>query len=111
MAYWKYAVRRKLEDSPTGAFQRSPADWPVVTGYADDSQWKADRKLLDTEHKKIINAIQTFDIKRLDEEAPGKVKYRFIDLMYGVVQHDMYHTGQIMFLKRLINAKLPNKAL
>ncbi len=31
----------------------------------------------------------------------GKGDYRSIDLLFGVVTHDIYHTGQIQLMKRL----------
>jgi len=101
LAYWKYAVRRILEDSPKGAFTRKPSNWPALPDPADDKAWKRDRALLNDEQEKLLHAIHGFDPKRLDELAPGSGSYRFIDLMFGVATHDLYHTGQIQLLKRL----------
>jgi len=101
LAYWKYAVRRIIEDSPKGAFPRKPSNWPAVPANADEKAWKRDRGLLGEEHEKLLAVVRAFDPHRLDEIAPGSGSYRFTDLMFGVSTHDLYHTGQIQLVKRL----------
>jgi hypothetical protein len=101
LAYWKYAVRRNLESLPKGTFPRSPSNWPAVPKPADAGNWKADRGLLRSEHELLVEAVRAFSPRRLDEVAPGSGSYRFVDLLFGVVGHDLYHVGQIQLLKRL----------
>ena len=72
IAYWKYAVRRKLLSLAKGGFPRSPADWPRVPEVADAAAWKGDRALLRSEHEKLIAAVREFDPGRLDEEMAGQ---------------------------------------
>ncbi len=104
LAYWKYAVRRNLEALPKGTFPRSPANWPAVPRPADAPQWKVDRALLRSEHVRLVEAVRAFDPRRLDERALGSRKYRFVDLLFGIVSHDLYHVGQVQMLKRLYQA-------
>lgn len=101
LAYWKYAVRRNLEASPQGAFPRSPSNWPAVPKSTDARHWKLDRALLREEHARLIEAVKTFDPGRLDRPALGSGAHRFVDLMFGIVSHDLYHVGQVQLLKRL----------
>ena len=118
IAYWKYAVRRRLVGGPSGAFPRSPSNWPAVPEPADAKAWKADRALLRDEHSQVVEAIRGFDPAQYDEVAPGGgagsgsgggagsgasagAGTTFGDLIMGVVMHDTYHTGQIQLLKRL----------
>jgi hypothetical protein len=101
VAYWKYAVRRKLETLPQGTFPRSPANWPALPKPADERGWKADRALLRSEHAQLVEAVRAFDPRRLDDVTPGGQSYRFVDLLLGVASHDLYHVGQIQLLKRL----------
>ncbi len=105
LAYWKYAVRRILEDSPKGAFPRKPSNWPVVPTEASEDLWKKDRLLLRDEHENLLAVVRAFDPRRLDEIAPGSGSYRFADLMFGVSTHDLYHTGQIQLVKRLYRGR------
>lgn len=101
IAYWKYAVRRVLEDLPSGSFPRSPSDWPAVRQPPDEKAWKQDRSLLRREHEDLVEAVRRFDSGRLDEPTPGSGSYRTIDLLHGIVMHDAYHVGQIQLAKRL----------
>ncbi len=100
VAYWKYAVRRRLESLPQGGFPRSPANWPAVPKPATAAAWKADRGLLRSEHAQLVEAVRALNARRLDDEAAGSGKYRIVDLLFGVVSHDLYHVGQIQLLKR-----------
>ena len=105
LAYWKYAVRRILEDSSKGAFPRKPSNWPAVPTAADEAAWKQDRGLLREEHEKLLTSVRAFDPRQLDQIAPGSGSYRFTDLMLGAATHDLYHTGQIQLVKRLFRAR------
>ena len=40
-----------------------------------------------------------FDPRRLDDTVQGK-NYSFYVMAHGVVQHDLYHAGQIALLKK-----------
>ena len=101
IAYWKYGVRRRLDETiPRGAFPRSPANWPRPPARPDARSWVEDRGLLRAEHDALVETIRSFDPNRL-EELRGKSDYRYVDLILGVITHDIYHTGQIQLMKRL----------
>ncbi len=101
VAYWKYAVRRRLDDSvPRGAFPRSPANWPRIPDEPVERAWKEDKALLRREHEALVAIARTLepdDLNRRD----AKGDYRALDLLFGVATHDVYHTGQIQLMKRL----------
>lgn len=105
IAYWKYAVRRSLDGSPQGAFPRSPSNWPAQPDKPTPNQWKADRALLQAEHRQLVETVRGFEPRLLDETAPGSKKYRYVDLLFGIVSHDVYHVGQIQVLKRLYESR------
>jgi len=100
-AYWKYAVRRRLDDSvPRGGFPRTPSNWPLIPGVRDARTWKADRALLRDEHEALVLVARSLTADQLDHR-DAKGDYRALDLLFGVVTHDVYHTGQIQLMKRL----------
>jgi uncharacterized damage-inducible protein DinB len=101
VAYWKYAVRRTIDGSPTGEFPRSPANWPHLPDPANQLAWEQDRALLKREHEKLIASARMLEPAQLDRTAPGRRTYRVLDLLHGVVMHDTHHVGQIQLLKRL----------
>lgn len=105
VAYWKYAVRRRLESSPKGAFSRAPSNFPAPPEPADDAAWKADRALLRDEHRELIAAVESFDPQRLDKRVSKSSRDRWLDLIYGVAMHDAYHVGQIQLMKRIYRSR------
>jgi uncharacterized damage-inducible protein DinB len=101
IAYWKYAVRRRLDDSvPRGAFPRSPSNWPRIPDEPGERAWKEDRVLLRQEHEALVAIARTLGLGDL-ERRDAKGEYRALDLLFGVAAHDVYHTGQIQLMKRL----------
>jgi hypothetical protein len=57
--------------------------------------------LLRSEHTRLVEVIRDFGPQRLDHVASGGGHHRYVDLMFGIVSHDLYHVGQIQVLKRL----------
>jgi uncharacterized damage-inducible protein DinB len=101
VAYWNYAVWRRLTASDTGGFDRSPSNWPDVPVPASATAWDADRRLVRAWHDRLREALASFDAGRLDEPAEPGSGTSFADLVTGIVLHDTYHAGQIQLMKRL----------
>ena len=106
IAYWKYAIRRVLDDSPKGSFPRKPSNFPKMPATITAEGWKEDRALLKSEHQLLVAAVGAFDATRLDEFAEGRKTYRYADLLFGIVAHDLYHVGQIQLLKSSLASDL-----
>lgn len=100
IAYWKYAVRRRITEEERGGFPRSPSNWPAVPEEPNEETWKADRQLLRDEHLRLVEALESFEAARLAEIA-GDGRTSYADLVWGIVLHDAYHVGQIQMLKRM----------
>lgn len=105
IAYWKYAVRRRLEGGSGARFPRTPANWPRIPNPADARAWTADVALLKQEHERLVAAIAAVPPSRYDEPLPGGKRWTRGELILGIAQHDAYHTGQIQLLKRLWSGK------
>lgn len=101
IAYWEYAVRRKLENGPRGGFPRTPSNWPSIPENPSEEAWKADRRLVKQERDALVVAVRSFDEKHLDEQVTSSSKYTYLEILVGISQHSVYHTGQIALLKRL----------
>ena len=99
-AYWKYAVHHRLTGGEKGSFPRSPSDWPRIPDRPDSKAWKLDLALLTEQHKLLRQAIIDFPASKLNSH-PAKSKLRYVQLIYGVASHDLYHAGQIQLLKRM----------
>jgi uncharacterized damage-inducible protein DinB len=105
VAYWNYAVRRRLADEPTGTFPRSPSNWPVLPNERSATAWKEDRRLVKECHDRLVEVVRGFDPSRLDDVAGDEGGTTYADLITGIVLHDTYHAGQIQMLKRLHRSK------
>ena len=100
-AYWKYAVWRQLTGQPKGSFPLEGSNFFArPDGPADEAAWKADRKLLDTIHRRLREAAAALTPRRLGVKPEGS-KYPARELLVGIASHDLYHAGQIQLLKRL----------
>jgi DinB family protein len=100
-AYWKYAVRRRLAGDSIGSFDRKPSNWPAVPQPADGKAWKRDVTLLETEHRKLREVVAGLRIAQLSVRSPRGV-WTNAQEIHGVAAHDLYHTGQIQLIKRLM---------
>jgi hypothetical protein len=94
-AYWKYAVRRRIEGGKRGSFALKGHNFFARPGKGklSEAAWNADKRLLEREHRTMCAAIA----KAL--RSPRSDKY--LCQLYGVAFHDVYHAGQIRLLRRL----------
>ena len=100
-AYWKYAVRRRLAGDAAGSFARKPSNWPEVPSGPDARAWKGDTVLLEGEHRLLREVVRTMPPARLNARSPQGV-WSNGEEIHGVVAHDLYHTGQIQLIKKLM---------
>jgi DinB superfamily len=100
-AYWKYTVRRRLAGEGIGTFERKPSNWPEIPTPSDARAWKRDVAFLDAEHRKLRSVIADLTPAALRERSPKGV-WTNAEEIHGVAAHDLYHTGQIQLIKRLM---------
>jgi len=73
-------------------------DWPPV-GATTDAEWKTALSDLETVTRELVAAVRAMPDDKLTESAGG-AQYNFYFLLHGIVQHNLYHAGQIAILKR-----------
>jgi hypothetical protein len=100
-AYWKYAVRRRLASEATALFERKPSNWPEIPAVPDLRAWKQDVALLEREHAKLREVVSGLEPADLERRSPKGV-WTYAEEIHGVAAHDLYHTGQIQLIKRLM---------
>jgi uncharacterized damage-inducible protein DinB len=79
-------------------------NFPPVTD-ASDAAWQATLQALDASHRSLRDGIKNIDDARLEETTPG-TRYSNYVLLHGVIQHDLYHAGQIALLKKSVESSL-----
>ncbi len=95
-AYWKYALRRRIEGAKRGSFVLKGSNFFArpEKGKVNEAAWNADKKLLEREHRALRVAIA-----KLLRTSRGS---KFVAQLYGIAFHDIYHAGQIRLLRRLM---------
>jgi uncharacterized damage-inducible protein DinB len=100
IAAWDGAVRRRMAGE---AVELSDAEnFPPVTD-TSEAAWSKTLAELRRVHEELIAAVSAMPEPRLYEMVPGKegAHYTFYYMLHGVVQHELYHAGQITLLKKM----------
>jgi hypothetical protein len=94
-AYWKYAVRRRLEGGKRGSFAFKGSNFfpRPEPGKLTAAAWKEDQELLKQEHQLLRQTLMR-SLRR-------PLSLKFGHMLWGVAFHDVYHAGQIRLLRRL----------
>jgi DinB superfamily len=97
-AYWKYVARRRLEGGKRGSFVLKGSNFfpRPERGKATETAWRADRAILENQHRALVQATQKILKSPADQKS--------LRMLQGVAFHDVYHAGQIRLLRRLIKA-------
>jgi uncharacterized damage-inducible protein DinB len=76
-------------------------NFPPVTDTSEAAWGKAIKQTQRT-HNELVKAVAAFSDSRLQEQVPGKTEsyHNFFYLFSGIVQHELYHAGQIALLKK-----------
>jgi uncharacterized damage-inducible protein DinB len=104
---WKGEVRRRLSGAPAG--EPEEGDWPAVGDTAPERWWRALEGLRGA-HERLIAAIRELPEDTLFEPTndprnrPLGAGVSYYVLLHGIVQHDVYHSGQIALLKRALES-------
>jgi len=73
-------------------------NFPAVRD-ASEEAWRQAVAHTKQVHAELVAAVSRFPEARLTEQIPGK-DYDFFNMLLGVVQHELYHAGQIALLKK-----------
>ena len=99
---WKIEVARRVDGAPAG--EPPDGDWPDV-GEPTPARWTAAVQRLTEAQRTLLDAIRRLPEARLFEPTndprnrPLGTGVSYYVLLHGIVQHDVYHSGQIAALK------------
>jgi uncharacterized damage-inducible protein DinB len=95
---WMSAARRRLAGDPAKLTPQE--DWPLVDGGSPDA-WRQTLAALEQEHNQLRAAVRSLPESSLENQAPGK-NHTVEFMLHGVIQHNLYHAGQIALLKKAL---------
>lgn len=93
---WKRAVLRRMQGKPLSL---SPAQNFPPMPKATPANWNSTLAALRTAQEDLHRALTALPEARLRRIVPGK-RYTLYFMLHGLVQHDLYHAGQIALLKK-----------
>ncbi len=96
MTAWTGAVMRRM-DGEAVELEGDRNFPPVIDG--SDSSWKAAIARFQAAQKELLARFQSFPVEQLARTVPGR-KYDFLFMFDGLVQHHLYHAGQMILLKK-----------
>ena len=99
-AYWKRRARERLTGKSFGAFPISGSNWGKLPAPTEKA-WRAERDLLDSEHRALRDVVAAFPADRVTRPLPRLRNRTALREIAGAALHDVYHTGQIQLLKAL----------
>jgi uncharacterized damage-inducible protein DinB len=96
IAAWHEGVRRRVEGERV---ELSPEeDWPPVAS-TSEAAWQDALAALERTHTELRRMVSRLADARLQEMVAGKDHSVYV-MLHGLIQHDLYHAGQIALLKK-----------
>jgi len=96
IAAWDGAVLRRMGGEKLQL--KSEENFPPVN-QTSEKAWRQAVAQVQRVHESLIKAVAKHGDTRLHDRVPGK-RYDFEFMLHGVVQHELYHAGQIAILKK-----------
>ena len=96
IAAWEGVARRRIEGESVELSDEE--DWPPVRD-PSEAAWKTAIAGLVQGHEALRRTISRLDDARLLGPVPGRPYTAYV-LLHGVIQHGLYHAGQIALLKK-----------
>jgi len=75
-------------------------DWPRYPNGVSEAQWTAIKKSLDSNQEELVATMTAFDNSKADQNV-GHRPFTFQQLAGFIIDHDLWHCGQIALLKKL----------
>jgi uncharacterized damage-inducible protein DinB len=97
---WKIIARHRLLGEAVDV--STERDWPPVWEVSDIAWKRAVEDLRETQARlrQVVGELRECD---LEEKAGGPPDYTRYVLIHGILQHDLYHAGQMAILRKAVS--------
>lgn len=107
MIYWRQSLIKRLEgDLAYKPSMKSEDNWKS-NEHLKKIGWKKLQKSLDESQTRLLSLLAKQKDTLLKRNYSEKATFQ--DLINGILQHDLYHTGQIAYLNSIYPAKANKK--
>lgn len=103
ITYRVFAIKRLTGDDDFYVSQEKSFCWQRLYPEKKDA-WDNLMDKLTTEHQHLLSILRESDSSILDKTVGGQ-SYSFRYLLNGIIQHDLYHLGQIVLIKKMQQRK------
>jgi len=81
-------------------------NFPLISD-TSEAAWQATISKVKAKHAELVKTVEAFPVSRLQERVPGKKEeyHNFYYMFSGIVQHELYHAGQIALLKKFAGSR------
>jgi uncharacterized damage-inducible protein DinB len=102
MVNWReFVISRFKKDETKDLHYFEANDWRQLD-HSDRSLWQHGLQKLNETQELLINILQDQSDSILDKTVEERT-YNYRNLLNGIVQHDIYHLGQIAYLVKFLN--------
>ena len=103
MITWReFTISRLRRDGEKASAYFDKMDWRSLD-HNDKPLWHEGLKKFGHVHNELVEVLQQQQDSLLVETVPER-SYNFRTLLYGIVQHDVYHLGQIAYIIKLLKS-------
>jgi uncharacterized damage-inducible protein DinB len=96
ITFWHDGVRRRIGGEVVEADEVE--QWPDAIDAGEDG-WRQELRDLERAHAALVETVGRLVPEDLERPVPGN-PYNVYVLLHGLVQHNLYHAGQIALLKK-----------
>lgn len=100
VAYWEEVILRRFNGEVVDAPLNTPDDWPENRKPTED-EWKNVLARLEKSHMALRQAMENCPDEKLGKMVPNRNHDNYT-LLHGIIDHCVYHGGQIALVKKAI---------
>ena len=105
MILWReFTINRLRKDNSITLQYFDENDWRQLN-HNDTSLLEKGLKRIEETQSELIEVLQQQKDELLLEMVPGR-EYKYRQLLYGIIHHDIYHIGQIAYLNKMLKQTL-----
>ncbi len=100
ITFWLEVAKRRIDGESVHG--QAGEDWVTSSAASNVEGWIAVRAGLEAAHTALLARVASLSDADLDRQA-ADMPYTIYVLLHGVLQHNLYHAGQIAMLRRAMD--------